>query len=73
MVQFAIYEAESTNKSQNLAIICGYLWPLAIVYKARQIGGCGGPTVPASQVVVIGDTPLDVAVAVLPHGDFGAR
>ena len=28
-----------------------------------RIGACGGPTVPASQVVIIGDTPLDVAVA----------
>jgi phosphoglycolate phosphatase len=28
-----------------------------------QIGACGGPLVPASQVVIIGDTPLDVAVA----------
>lgn len=28
-----------------------------------QIGACGGPAVPASQVVVIGDTPFDVACA----------
>jgi phosphoglycolate phosphatase len=34
-----------------------------------QITASGGPAVPASQVVVIGDTPLDVAVAVA----WGAR
>jgi phosphoglycolate phosphatase len=28
-----------------------------------RVGACGGPAVPASQVVVIGDTPLDVQCA----------
>ena len=32
-----------------------------------QIRECGGPEVPASQVVVVGDTPLDVACAAA-HG-----
>ena len=28
-----------------------------------QVAACGGPSVPAERIVVIGDTPLDVAVA----------
>lgn len=36
-----------------------HLFPTAI----SHVRTCGGPVVPASQVVVIGDTPLDVACA----------
>jgi len=63
----ALLDALAQRDDAYLALLTGNYEDAARLkleyFDLWRIGACGGPSVPASRVVVIGDTPLDVACA----------